>query len=119
VTGHRKNATASAKIRREEQHTKISIGDQVLLKQHLKAKDQTVFAPKRYTVMSGDRGYFTIRANDGQTLKRNVTHLKRVAPRGDPNATGDEDSDEGTAATSVPFRILHECTRTEIKKQLD
>jgi hypothetical protein len=64
----------------------IHTGDQVLLKRHLKAKDQTVFAPKRYTVTSGEKGDFTIEAGDGQVLTRNVTHLKRVAPKEDSSA---------------------------------
>jgi RNase H-like domain found in reverse transcriptase/Reverse transcriptase (RNA-dependent DNA polymerase)/Integrase zinc binding domain/Integrase core domain len=81
-------------LKRGAKHSKISIGDQVLLKRHAKAKDQTTFAPKRYTVVSGEMGDFTIKANDGQTLTRNVTQLKRVAQREEPCTTNSGESDE-------------------------
>ena len=67
--------------KRHARETKLKVGDRVLLKRHLKAKDQTIFDPTHFQVLEGASGDYKIRAPDGRTLKRNVTHLKKIQHR--------------------------------------
>lgn len=56
----------------------INIGDGVVVKRTLKAKDQTNFAPTQFTVIGRERGDYQLAGPNGESLKRNVTHVKKI-----------------------------------------
>ena len=65
--------------------TRIKPGDQVFIKRHLKAKDQTRFAPEEFKIISKNHGDFTVRDSTGRTLNRNTIQLKKAPQkRSDP-----------------------------------
>jgi hypothetical protein len=83
-TLRKRDASEKRKTRERENEKRrarpstIQPGDHVLLKRVQKAKDQTVFEPTQFEVLSGDKGDFLIRAPDGRQFKRNQTQLKKI-----------------------------------------
>lgn len=69
-------------VKRRARPASIKEGDEVYVKRHLKGKDQTKFAPERFTVLSGERGDFVVKGTSGSKLKRNIIQLKKAPGSG-------------------------------------
>lgn len=67
--------------KRGARDSKVSAGDEVVVKRLLKAKDQTKFVPTRYMVTSRDRGDFNLQATSGESMRRNITATRKVHGR--------------------------------------
>jgi hypothetical protein len=80
----------------------IKAGDLVLLKRVSKAKDQTPFDPRPFTVVEVHHGDATIKGEDGRVFKRNVTALKKVQEIEESDS--DELSDEEGETAQRPQR---------------
>lgn len=71
---HKENEKRGAKA------TGIDSGDTVLVKRHLKTKDQTKFLHTPFKVTKITKGDCKLVGPDGQNLKRNVIQLRKVGP---------------------------------------
>jgi transposase InsO family protein len=88
--------------KRGAKETDIGVGDTVLLKRWAKAKDQTKFEQRQFTVIEASRGDMTIQDENGRKLKRNVIHLKKVRPLHPRD--GSESSEEEVVTDQRPRR---------------
>lgn len=111
------NARDRENQKRRARSPVVKVGDEVVLKRIQKAKDQTVFAPARFTVTDQDHGDFSLRGADGQVLKRNIVQLKKV--RGEDHAgdeTVTEQTDEMRQQTD-PTQVADDSTEVQIRPQ--
>jgi hypothetical protein len=69
--------------KRRARETDIRPGDSVLLKRHLKAKDETPVGPEKFKVIGATRGDLTIEGESGKRYKRNVIQLRKVGANGE------------------------------------
>ncbi|XP_055590116.1 uncharacterized protein K02A2.6-like [Uranotaenia lowii] len=64
--------------RRGSKICSVKPGDIVILERMMRAKGESRFDPKRYTVLEERNGDLLLSDETGQTLKRNVIHTRRV-----------------------------------------
>lgn len=74
----KKNAAASEDKKRMAKETKLAVGDTVVVLNTTRAKGDPKFDPTPYIIKEKKGGDFMLEASDGRTLKRNVTHLKKL-----------------------------------------
>jgi hypothetical protein len=63
--------------KRRAQPMAIELGDTVLMKRHIKSKNQIFFDPKEYRVIGKNHGDITVKSGSGKIFKRNVVQLKK------------------------------------------
>lgn len=64
--------------RRGAKPCRVKPGDTVIVERHNRAKGETRFFPKRYTVVHEKNGSLVLNDEDGQALKRHVSQTKKV-----------------------------------------
>lgn len=76
---------SAAKMREDAKRratsTAIMIGDSVVVLKTTRAKGDPKFGPTPFKVVAKHHGDLELIAEDGQTLKRNVTHVKKLRQR--------------------------------------
>ncbi|XP_062558173.1 uncharacterized protein K02A2.6-like [Armigeres subalbatus] len=81
--------------RRGAKESKVKPGDTVIVERQTRAKGESRFSSKRYTVMEERNGHLVLCDEDGQQLKRHVSQTKRVRDwrRTDSSETPRQDSE--------------------------
>jgi transposase InsO family protein len=98
-----KSRTQERENRKRRAHpTSIEIGDTVLMKRLIKAKDQTVFDPERYEVIAKNRGDMTIKGGNGKVFKRNVVQLKKAGSAVQEEQGNDSDRENQSRGNQKP-----------------
>lgn len=63
----------------------VKPGDLVIIERHTRAKGESRFGPKQYTVIQERNGSLVLNDEDGQVLKRHVSQTKKVSRWRDSN----------------------------------
>lgn len=98
---HKKKSKLHEDGKRGAKETRLNVGDTAVIMRTLRAKGDSRFEPTLWKVVGKQRGDLDLQAQDGRTVKRNVTMVKRVHVAQDPVEPTETESNDETSSGQV------------------